>query len=98
MASACNTLRNDIQGESKKVYAFRSCGIKSMRPIFETKVLIYQSRADLDEKILFGNITRLMDPEIRTMLERGVCVCVGTTIPNSILVHNLLAIEIKVHF
>ena len=30
-----------------------------MRPIFKTKVLIYHSKANLDEKILFGSIPHL---------------------------------------
>ena len=43
-----------------------------MRPIFEDKVLIYQSKDNLDVKI-FGNTTHLIDPEIRIMLEEGLC-------------------------
>ena len=39
--------------------------------IFKTEILIYQFNANLDEKILFGKITRLVDPEMRKMLERG---------------------------
>ena len=39
---------------------------------FETKMLIYQSKANLDGKIFFGNITHLMDPKIRKMLEKGL--------------------------
>ena len=35
-------------------------------------MLIYQSKANLDEKILFGKITRHLDPEIRKMLVRGM--------------------------
>ena len=31
------------------------CGIKSLSPIFKTKMFICQSKANLDEKILFGN-------------------------------------------
>ena len=31
-------------------------GIKSMKPILKTDMLIYQSKANLDEKILFGKI------------------------------------------
>ena len=60
----------------------------------EIEMLIYQSKANLDVKILFGNITRLIASEIRRMLDR---VCLGTKIPHSILVHDLLAIEIKLH-
>ena len=44
-----------------------------MRSIFETKMLIYQSKANLDVKILFGNIIYLIDPEIRKMLDRDLC-------------------------
>ena len=28
-----------------------ACGIKSMRPIFKARMLIYQSKANFDEKI-----------------------------------------------
>ena len=34
-------------------------GIKSMWPIFKNKTLIYESKANLDEKILFAEITHL---------------------------------------
>ena len=36
-----------------------------MRPIFKTKMVIYQSKADLDEKILFGKIIHHFDSESR---------------------------------
>ena len=35
------------------------CEINSIRLIFKTKMLIYQSKANLDELILFDNITHL---------------------------------------
>ena len=41
-----------------------------MRPIFKTEMLIYQSKAKLDVKILFGKITHHLDPEIMKMLKR----------------------------
>ena len=43
-----------------------------MWAIFKTNMLIYQSKANLDKKILFGKITHHLDPEIRKMLE-GAC-------------------------
>ena len=43
----------------KKFRLLEGCGIKSMRPIFKTKVIIYHSKANLDEKILFGKIKHL---------------------------------------
>ena len=46
-----------IPCESKKFTRLASYGIKSMRPIFKTKTLVFQSKANIDEKILFGKIT-----------------------------------------
>ena len=46
--------------------------IKSLRPIFKTEMVINQSKANLDEKILFGKITHHLDPEIRKMQVRGM--------------------------
>ena len=43
-----------------------------MGPIFKTKMFIYQSRANLGEKILFGKVTRHLDQGIREMLVKGV--------------------------
>ena len=36
------------------------------------KMLIYQAKANLDEKSLVGNITHLLDLKIRKMLKEGV--------------------------
>ena len=46
--------------------------MKSMWFTFKTTMLIFQSKANLDEKILFGKITHRLDPEIREMLVRGM--------------------------
>ena len=46
--------------------------MKSMRPIFKNELFIYQSKVNLDEKILFGSIPHLTDPEIRKMLVKGM--------------------------
>ena len=43
-----------------------------MGPIFKTEFLIYQSKANLDEKILFDKITHHLDVEIRKMPARGL--------------------------
>ena len=43
-----------------------------MLPIFKNKMLIYQSKANLDEKILFGKITRLEDLTITKISVRGL--------------------------
>ena len=42
-----------------------------MSPKFKTRMFMYQSKANLDEKILLGNIPYLIDPEIRKMLVNG---------------------------
>ena len=36
----------------------------SLSSIFKTRMLTYQSKANFKEKILFGRITHLLDPEI----------------------------------
>ena len=46
--------------------------MKSLWATFKTNMLTYQSKANLDEKILFGKITNHLYPEIRKMLE-GAC-------------------------
>ena len=59
--------KNLVSGEFKR---FAGYGVKSMWPIFKTKMLIFQSKASLDEKVLFGKITHHLDPEIRKVLVR----------------------------
>ena len=65
---------------------------KGMRPIIKTEMLVNQSKANLDEIILFHTIIHHLDREIRKCWKR---VCLGTKIPHSILVNNLLTIEIR---
>ena len=40
--------------------------------IFKTEMFIYHSKVNLDEKISFGSIPYLTDPEIRKMLVKGM--------------------------
>ena len=48
-----------LPGESKKMFSrLEGCGIKSMWPILKTEMLIYESKAILDEKF-FGKIKHL---------------------------------------
>ena len=56
-------------------------------------MLIYKSKVNLDEKILFGNIPHLTDPEIWKMLVNSMF---GNKISHSILVHDLPSIEIRI--
>ena len=58
--------------DSKKFRRLEGCEINSIRPIFKTEMFIYQSKVNLDGKILFGSIPRLTDPEIRKMLVKGM--------------------------
>ena len=47
-------------GESRKVYTFDELwNEKYVTDIFKTRMVIYQSKANLDEKILCGKITHL---------------------------------------
>ena len=73
-----------IQASQNKFTRLVGCGIKSMGPIFKTKMLIYQSKANLNVKILFGKITHYLDPEIRKVLVL-VNGKFGNEIPHSIL-------------
>ena len=59
------------------------CGIKSMRPIFKTEMLIYQSNTNSDEKILSGKITHHLDPEFSKMLDNGKFGSEGSTFHSS---------------
>ena len=55
------------QKEFKRLVGY---GIKSVWPLYITKILFFQSKAYLDEKILFGKISHHLDPEIRKLLVR----------------------------
>ena len=48
------------------------CAIIRMRPIFKTKIFIYESKAKSDVKTFFGKIIRPLNPRIRTMSVRGM--------------------------
>ena len=65
-----------------------------MSPIFKTDMFSYKSKVNLDEKILFGSISHLTDPDIKKMLLKGMF---GNKIPHSTLVHYLPSIEIGIH-
>ena len=62
--------------------------------IFKTDMLIYQSKANLDHKILFVKITHHLDLEIRKMPVRGFLW--ESNFPRSILVHDLCGIEVDI--
>ena len=55
--------------------------MKSMRPMFETEMFIYESKANLNENILFGKITHHLDSLMRQMLLRGMFGNEGYYIP-----------------
>ena len=62
-----------------------------MSSIFKTKMLIYQSKANLDEKIFFSKIKHLQDPTTIKVLVRGLYG--NRKIPHSFLVHGLCGID-----
>ena len=63
--------------------------------ILKTKILIFQSKVNPGQKCLLGKITDHLDPEPRKCWYET---CFGTIIPHSILVYDLLAIEIEILF
>ena len=67
-------LKNAIQFYSHLLKDLKDLSpiLKSVRSISKTKMLIYQSKANLDDKILFRIITDLLDPKIKKMLVRGL--------------------------
>ena len=58
----------NYQVSQKKFKRLAGCYIKSMGPIFKTGLLIYQSKANLDDKILFDKITHHLDLELEKCL------------------------------
>ena len=56
-----------VPGESKKFARLAGGEMKCMWPIFEIEMLIKQSKANFDEKILFDQITHILGPKIRKM-------------------------------
>ena len=69
--------------------------MKSLCVIFKTNMLTYQSKANLNEKIVFGKITHHLYSEIRKCWKEHV---LGSRMPHSILVYDLLTIDIKIQF
>ena len=61
-----------------------------------TRLVIYQSKNNLDVKFLFGNITHFIDPEIKKMLERVLYGNQDYTFHFS--PRDLPAIELTLHF
>ena len=59
---------SSLPGESKESFtSLAGCGMESMQLMFKNEMLINQSKANLDEKILFGKIIHLEVPKIRKM-------------------------------
>ena len=67
-----------------------------MRPTFETKMLIYQSKDNLDEKILVRKITYLQGSTIRKMSLRGLCRNWGFNIPFWPMIYEALKFMLSV--
>ena len=57
-----------------------------MRSVFKAEMLICQSKASIDVKIVFRKITRLLDPDVRKML-----IVMKREFHVPFWVHNLLA-------
>ena len=59
----------------------------------ETKMLIFQSMANLEVKMLFGYITHFIDTEIRKMLEKALYGNQDSTFHS-----GPIAMQTKIHF
>ena len=72
--------------------------IKSVRLIFKNEILIYQPKANVDDKILLDKFTHHLHPEIMNILRKMFVW--ESRIPHSILAHDLVAIQIQIqcHF
>ena len=68
----CENLQNFTMYRVSHRKVLNGCGINIIPPIFKTKMLIYELKASLEVKILFANITHLIEPGIRKMLERDL--------------------------
>ena len=75
------------------VYSFRGLENKEYEvdTIFKSETLIYHSKANLDEKILFRKIIPYLDPEIRKFVVKSMLWNKNSTF---FLVHNFIAIGI----
>ena len=62
---------NIIHVSRKESKRLAGCVIKRMRSIFNHKTLIYSLNNNVDEKILFDEITHHLNTEIRKMLVNG---------------------------
>ena len=80
----------------RKVYAFGGLWTNTYVVDIQTKMLIFQLKINLDEKILLFKITHLYEPTIRKMALRGSFegFISESRIPRSILVHTLCGIEV----
>ena len=74
-----------VLGELKKLAHMADCAIEFKRSIFKIEMLIYQSKANLDEKLFFKSLNFL----IRNFEEYWLGVCMETRIPRAILVRDI---------
>ena len=63
-----------------------------MRMVLKTAMFVYQSKPNLDVKVVFGKITHHFRPIVRKMLLKS---SMGTRMSSSTLVDDLPAVEIK---
>ena len=66
--------------------------------MFKTEMLMYQSKANLDVKFLFGKITHLSDPKIRRMPLRSLYENQEFHVPFWSMLHLALKFELIFSF
>ena len=78
----------------KKIIRLAGCGIISIRSIFMTGMLIYQSRANLHEKILLVTLLIFTTQNLEKRLQ-GVCMEVEKSKLHSGLIYLTLKFKIN---
>ena len=68
---------------------------KIVRSMLKTEMLIYHSKPNFDEKILFVRITYLENPKVRKM---SAGFAWESKIPHFILAHDLFGIDIQIQY
>ena len=80
-------------GETKRVYTFGGIRNKTYAAEIENQNVNLSLKVSLDEKILFDDITRLIEPEIRKILEKELYGNKRFHIPSWSVIYLLMKLE-----
>ena len=82
-----SNLQQYLMSQKESFKHLVGCEIKSTKTIFKTEMFIYQSKANLDEKILFVKSHIFQSQQLGNACKGSVC---ESEIPRSVLVHDML--------